>query len=67
MEISLEYRKLFLITDDFEKEIPTLTRMAKRGKIYRARLETGEWLYVAEEAAYADMNGNILPGLEELS
>lgn len=66
MDISLEYRKLFLITDDYEREMPTLTRMARRGKIYRARLETGEWLYVAEEAAYADMDGHILPGLEEL-
>ncbi len=68
-EISLASRNLFLIASDEnlknERYMHGLARMMRRGKIYRARLETGEWLFVAEEAAYADMDGNILPGLKE--
>lgn len=66
MDVDYKYWKQFVITDDPEKARPALLKMMRKGKVYYARLETGEWLYVAEEAAYADRFGTIYPGLREL-
>lgn len=66
MEVNFKYWQQFIITDDPEKAKHVVARMMRKGKVYYARLETGQWLYVAEEAAYADRFGTIYPGLREL-